>query len=189
MFVGSASNPHPLSISYYPEACPPPTRKRGEKARIARCRLVGVVTRTFRPLANLRPRRCFPVSASPPDRLSPLFDEKIRPTPRVIRHIGFPPTALSLSLFPSLFSRDEVIDIFHEKNRRKWMYAENTLPTIGLFNVSKGRKFRSSADLTPVLYFRYMRFISWKESLSKFSNLNEAFEKVLKQIRLLYLLF
>lgn len=105
LFVGSASNPHPLSISYYPEACPPPTRKRGEKARIARCRLVGVVTRTFRPLANLRPRRCFPVSASPPDRLSPLFDEKIReerPTRHPTYRISVDATALSLSF--SFFS-------------------------------------------------------------------------------------
>lgn len=96
---------HPIHTSYrflITRRRAPPTRKRGEKARIVRCRLVGVVTRTFRPLANLRPRRCFPVSASPPDRPSPLFDEKIReerPTPRVW-HIGFPSTVLlSRSLF------------------------------------------------------------------------------------------
>lgn len=132
---------HPIHTSYrflITRRRAPPTRKRGEKARIVRCRLVGVVTRTFRPLANLRPRRCFPVSASPPDRPSPLFDEKIReerPTPRVW-HIGFPSTVLlSRSLF---FSRDEVIDIFHQKNCRIYVYV-NTLAAIGL---SKGENFR-----------------------------------------------
>lgn len=45
-----------------------------------------------------------------------LTRKSARNDPRVIRHIGFPSTRL-LSLFPSLFSRDEVIDIFHEKNR------------------------------------------------------------------------
>lgn len=131
-------------------------RKRGSFGR-----LVGVVTRTFRPLANLRPRRCFPVSASPPDRPSPLFDEKIReerPTPRVW-HIGFPSTVLlSRSLF---FSRDEVIDIFHEKNRRIYVYV-NTLAAIGL---SKGENFRSSywffVFFLLVLYFRFEGIDDW----------------------------
>lgn len=45
-----------------------------------------------------------------------LTRKSARNDPRVIRHIGFPSTRL-LSLFPSLFSRDEVIDIFHGKNR------------------------------------------------------------------------
>lgn len=155
---------HPIHTSYrflITRRRAPPTRKRGEKARIVRCRLVGVVTRTFRPLANLRPRRCFPVSASPPDRPSPLFDEKIReerPTPRVW-HIGFPSTVLlSRSLF---FSRDEVIDIFHEKNRRIYVYV-NTLAAIGL---SKGENFRSSywffVFFLLVLYFRFEGIDDW----------------------------
>lgn len=116
-------------------------RKRGEKARIVRRRLVGVVTRTFRPLANLRPRRCFPVSASPPDRPSPLFDEKIREERRRPTHPTRRPTyrisvgCRSLFFFPP----DEVIDIFHEKNRRIHVDV-NTLTAIGL---SKSENFRS----------------------------------------------
>lgn len=91
-------------------------RKRGEKARIVRRRLVGVVTRTFRPLANLRPRRCFPVSASPPDRPSSLFltrksarNDDGRPIPRLVRHIGFPSAVvLSLSLFFFLLMKSSI---------------------------------------------------------------------------------
>lgn len=104
---------HPIHTSYrflITRGRAPPTRKRGEEARIVRCRLVGVVTRTFRPLANLRPRRCFPMSASPPDRPSPLFDEKIReerrpthPTRRPTYRISVDCRSLSLSFFHSLF--------------------------------------------------------------------------------------
>lgn len=47
---------------------------------------------------------------------------------------------LSFSLALSFFSRDEVIDIFHQKNCRIYVYV-NTLAAIGL---SKGENFRSS---------------------------------------------
>lgn len=47
---------------------------------------------------------------------------------------------LSFSLALSFFSRDEVIDIFYQKNRRIYVYV-NTLAAIGL---SKDENFRSS---------------------------------------------
>lgn len=124
---------HPIHTSYrflITRRRAPPTRKRGEKARIVRCRLVGVVTRTFRPLANLRPRRCFPVSASPPDRPSPLFDEKIReerPTPRVW-HIGFPSTVL---LSRSLFFLVMKSSIFFTRKIVEYTYMWISYPRLG----------------------------------------------------------
>ena len=101
-----------------------PLQRRRDRSTDAWCRLVGVVTRTFRPLANLRPRRCFPVSASP---VWSSLDSFWRENPR--RTTTYPPYAssnisdfrrrdsslsLSLSLLVarSLFFHDKVIDIF-----------------------------------------------------------------------------
>lgn len=86
------------------------------------------------------------VSKSARSSLVPLFDEKIReerrrpthPTRRPTYRISVGCRSLSLSFF---FPPDEVIDIFHEKNRRIHV---NTLTAIGL---SKGENFRSSAEL------------------------------------------
>lgn len=82
------------------------------------------------------------VSKSARSSLVPLFDEKIREERRRPTHPTLSPTyrisvgcrSLSLSLF---FPLDEVIDIFHEKNRRIHV---NILTAIGL---SKGENFRS----------------------------------------------
>lgn len=101
-----------------------PLQRRRDRSTDAWCRLVGVVTRTFRPLANLRPRRCFPVSASP---VWSSLDSFWRENPR--RTTTYPPYAssnisdfrrrdsslslsLSLSVARSLFFHDKVIDIF-----------------------------------------------------------------------------
>lgn len=68
---------------------------------------------------------------------------------------------LSFSLALSFFSRDEVIDIFHEKNRRIYVYV-NTLAAIGL---SKGENFRSSywffVFFLLVLYFCFEGIDDW----------------------------